>query len=156
MRHYPDCNIMILEGRVTADPERVYKFEGTPQEYPRTTFKIINHSVQENFKTGEWSRIDTPVLCRTYGEMADRAFEYVKKGRILLLQGRLKGERWEARGKYPYRVALVMVVKAFTQTDTLPRMNPFDPFEENLRMPTDEDTDTPGVNGSHQTGPNQS
>lgn len=84
-------NKVIIMGNLTRDPEMKYLSSGKPV----TNFSI---AVNEKYKKGEeWidqtSYFDVVVFAR----QAETCNEYLKKGRPVLVEGKLQQSRWEAQ-----------------------------------------------------------
>ncbi|MBU1625868.1 single-stranded DNA-binding protein [bacterium] len=83
-------NKVILIGRLTKDPELRYTNAGIPV----TNLSI---AINERVKKGdEWSE-DTLFVDKitVWQRQAETAAEYLKKGRLVLIEGRLKKNQWE-------------------------------------------------------------
>ena len=87
-----NVNKVILIGRLGADPELRYTAEGAPV----ATFNIATTEVWKD-KNGtkqertEWHRV---VAWRRLGEIAG---EYLKKGRLVYVEGRIQSRNFEGR-----------------------------------------------------------
>src|SRR5687767_7888264 len=85
-------NKVILIGNLTRDPELRY----TPQGAAVCEFSLaLNHSYtnkQSGQKVDEVSYIEIVAWART----AEICAEYLKKGRQVYVEGRLKQDRWES------------------------------------------------------------
>ena len=79
-------NRMILTGRLAADPEVRY----TANETPIANFPV---AVNRNGKNGEKS-VDF-IRCIAWGGLAKICGEYLKKGRLIALEGRLQIRSYE-------------------------------------------------------------
>ena len=80
--------VMIL-GNLTADPEMRYLPSGTAvMEF---TIALNNSYTKDGKKVEEVSFIE----CVKFGEGVEKVVEYIKKGRQLHVEGRLKQDRWE-------------------------------------------------------------
>jgi single-strand DNA-binding protein len=85
-------NKVILIGRLGADPEMRYTADGTPV----AVFRIATTETRKN-KDGtrvdqtEWHRI---VAWRKLGEIAG---EYLKKGKLVYIEGRIQSREFEGR-----------------------------------------------------------
>ena len=83
-------NKVILVGNLGQDPEERF----TPQETAVTNLSIATNETWKN-QNGEpqdrteWHRI---VM---YGKMAETAAEYMKKGQMVYVEGRLETNEWE-------------------------------------------------------------
>lgn len=81
-------NKTIIAGRLTRDPKVAY----TDKDRPITTFTI---AVNRVFKNGqkEAQFID----CVTWGKLAKISGEYLKKGRLVAVEGRLQIKRFTGK-----------------------------------------------------------
>lgn len=80
-------NSVVLVGRAGADPEIKYFESGRA----KTTFNIaVDRPVKrtEGVDTTDWFRIEL------WGKQAEIAAEYVKKGKLIGIVGRLEFNRW--------------------------------------------------------------
>ena len=86
-------NSVVLVGRAGADPEIKYFESGRA----KTTFNLaVDRPVKrtEGVDTTDWFRIEL------WGKSAEIAAEYVKKGKLVGIQGRLEFNRWtDANGQ---------------------------------------------------------
>lgn len=86
-------NSVVLVGRAGADPEIKYFESGRA----KTTFNLaVDKPVKrtEGVDTTDWFRIEL------WGKSAEIAAEYVKKGKLVGIQGRLEFSRWtDANGQ---------------------------------------------------------
>ncbi len=87
-----NVNKVILLGRLGADPELRYTADGTPV----ATFRMATSETRKN-KDGtknertEWHRV---VAWRKLGEIAG---EYLKKGRLVYIEGKIQSREYEGR-----------------------------------------------------------
>lgn len=82
-------NKVILIGNLTRDPEMRY----TPQGTPVCSFGI---AVNRRYKQGDESKEETTfVNVVVFGKQADTCGQYLNKGRMVLVEGRLQERRWE-------------------------------------------------------------
>jgi single-strand DNA-binding protein len=82
-------NRVILVGNLTRDPEMRY----TPQGTSVCTFGI---AVNRRYKQGEEIKEETTfVNVVAFGKQADTCGQYLNKGRMVLVEGRLQERRWE-------------------------------------------------------------
>lgn len=87
----PSFNSVIIMGNLTRDPE--------PRTLPSGTVKCdicvaVNESVK---KGGEWVEAPSFVSVVLWNRSAELAQEYARKGDLVLIEGRLKQERWETQ-----------------------------------------------------------
>ena len=82
-------NRIILMGNLTRDPELRY----TPQGTPVATFGL---AVNRRFRQGEEKREETCFVdVVAFGRQAELVGEYLAKGRLTLVEGRLQYRTWE-------------------------------------------------------------
>ena len=82
-------NRVILMGNLTRDPELRY----TPNGSAVVSFSI---AVNRRYKTDNENREETSFFDIVFfGKRAETLAEYMKKGRPLLVEGRLQQRRWE-------------------------------------------------------------
>lgn len=82
-------NRVILTGNLTRDPDLKY----TPNGTAVCTFDLAINSVFTNSK-GEKKESTTFIPIVVWRRQAETSAEYLKKGRPVLVEGRLKQERW--------------------------------------------------------------
>lgn len=106
-------NRVILAGNLTRDPELRY----TPQG--RAIAKIglaVNRTwtTETGEKKEEVSFIDVDA----FGRSAELIGQYMKKGRPILLEGRLKLDTWEDKNTHQKQSKLKVVLESFTFIDS--------------------------------------
>ncbi|MCI0369930.1 MAG: single-stranded DNA-binding protein [candidate division NC10 bacterium] len=85
-------NRVIVMGNLTRDPELRY----TPSGAAVTSFGLgINRRFRDS--SGAPKEEVTFVEIVAWGKQAELCTEYLKKGRLVLIEGRLRQERWESR-----------------------------------------------------------
>tara|TARA_A100001011_G_C14143733_1_gene770912 strand:+ start:146 stop:538 length:393 start_codon:yes stop_codon:yes gene_type:complete len=86
-----NCNQAILIGRLTKDPE----FRLTPSGIPvcRFTIAINRYRKNQDEKTADFIRI---VAWRRLAEICN---EYLKKGKLIAIEGRLQIDKYEKDGQ---------------------------------------------------------
>lgn len=85
-------NLVVLNGRLTRDPE--LKFGQSGKAYSR--FSI---AVDRPFQTSTDSQTADFINCVAFGKTAEFIGEYFRKGRKILLNGRLQMSQYESEGK---------------------------------------------------------
>jgi single-strand DNA-binding protein len=86
-------NRVILVGNLTRDPELRYIPSGT-------AVSDIGLAVNDRVKKGDqWVEETTFVDVTLWGRTAEIANEYLSKGSPVLIEGRLKLDRWEKEGQ---------------------------------------------------------
>ncbi len=91
-RNFNSVNKVILLGRLGNDPELKY----VPSGAPVANFNIATNEVwvdrnNEKQQRTEWHRIVA------WGKLAEFCGEYLSKGRLLYVEGRLRSRTWEDR-----------------------------------------------------------
>lgn len=97
-----DLNKTILIGRLTRDPE----FKTTPNN------QLANFSLASNSKYKDKEEVSF-FDCVAWGKLAEIIRDYAKKGKQILIEGRLKQESWDTpEGK---KASKVFVIVEFMQ-----------------------------------------
>ena len=82
-------NLAILEGRLVGDPEIRYTQNGTAL----CKFSIANNN--DYYKDEELQKQVSFVDVTTWAKLAEQCNEYLKKGSRIIVNGRLKQDRWQ-------------------------------------------------------------
>src|SRR6059036_2986643 len=106
-------NKVILAGNLTRDPELRYTPKGT-------AVARIGLAVNRTWKseTGETKEEVTFVDVDAWGRQAEVIAQYLKKGRPLLMEGRLKLDQWEDKNTHQKQSKLKVVLESFTFIDS--------------------------------------
>jgi len=106
-------NKVILAGNLTRDPELRYTPKGT-------AVARIGMALNRSWKTetGETKEEVTFVDIDAFGRQAEVIAEYVKKGRPLLVEGRLKLDQWEDKNTHQKQSKLKVVLEGFSFLDS--------------------------------------
>jgi len=85
-------NKVIMLGNLTRDPQLTY----LPSQTPVVEFGLATN---RRFKTGDGQQKDEVCFidCRAYGRLAETISKYCRKGRPLMIEGRLSFDQWEAQ-----------------------------------------------------------
>ncbi len=86
-------NKVILLGNLTRDPELRY----TPQGSAVCEFALALNHVYTNKQTGQKVEEVSFIDIVAWGKTGEICAEYLKKGRQVMIEGRLKQDRWEAQ-----------------------------------------------------------
>jgi single-strand DNA-binding protein len=105
-------NKVILAGNLTADPELRYTPKGTAIAKVRLA---LNRAYKT--ETGELKEEVTYVDVDAWGQQAETISQYLRKGRPILLEGRLKLDQWDDKQSGQKRSALRVVLESFTFID---------------------------------------
>ena len=106
-------NKVILAGNLTRDPELRYTPKGT-------AIARIGLAVNRTWKTetGEMKEEVTFVDVSAFGRQAEVIAQYMKKGRPLLVEGRLKLDQWEDKNTHQKQSKLAVVLEGFSFIDS--------------------------------------
>ena len=86
-------NKVILLGNLTRDPELRY----TPQGSAVCEFALALNYQYTNKQTGQKVEAVSFIDIVAWGKTGEICAEYLKKGRQVMIEGRLKQDRWEAQ-----------------------------------------------------------
>jgi single-strand DNA-binding protein len=106
-------NKVILAGNLTRDPELRYTPKGT-------AIARIGLAINRTWKseTGETKEEATFVDIEAWGRQAEVIAQYMKKGRPLLIEGRLKLDQWEDKNTHQKQSKLKVVLESFSFIDS--------------------------------------
>jgi single-strand DNA-binding protein len=106
-------NKVILAGNLTRDPELRYTPKGT-------AIARIGMAINRTWKTetGETKEEVTFVDVDAFGRQAEVIAQYMKKGRPLLVEGRLKLDQWEDKNTHQKQSKLRVVLDGFSFLDS--------------------------------------
>jgi single-strand DNA-binding protein len=151
-------NIVILGGNLTRDPEVRY----TPQGSAVASFGL---AVNRSFKTKDGGQKEEVcfVDVETWGRQAETVGEYLKKGRPVLVEGRLMLDSWEGKdGQKRTRHKVTAMRVQFLGSRGAPAAAPAPggaeaapppaPFEE--EFPAEEPSSPPADRGGEARGEN--
>jgi len=101
-------NKVILVGNLTRDPELRY----TPKGTALASFGLAVNRVWRD-EAGQSKEEVTFVDIEAWGRQAETIGQYMKKGRPVLVEGRLRLDSWEDKQTKQKRSRLVVVVEGF-------------------------------------------
>jgi single-strand DNA-binding protein len=106
-------NKVILAGNLTRDPELRYTPKGT-------AIARLGLAVNRRWRTetGELKDETTFVDVDAFGKTAETIAQYLKKGRSVLIEGRLRYDTWEDKQTGQKRSKLSVVLENFTFLDS--------------------------------------
>jgi single-strand DNA-binding protein len=106
-------NKVILAGNLTRDPELRYTPKGT-------AIAKIGLAINRTWKneSGEQQTEVTFVDVDAFGRQAEVVAQYMKKGRPLLVEGRLKLDQWEDKNTQQKQSKLKVVLESFSFLDS--------------------------------------
>ncbi len=123
-------NKVILVGHLGGDPESRF----TPGGTAVATFSIATNESRKN-SDGNWEDHTEWHRCVLFGKQAEFAGEYVKKGQMVYVEGRLQTRSWEDKEGMK-RYSTEVVGNAFT---TLGRRNTDSGDSQSSPSPNDDD-----------------
>jgi single-strand DNA-binding protein len=106
-------NKVILAGNLTRDPELRYTPKGT-------AIAKIGLAINRSWKseTGELKEEVTFVDVEAFGRTAENIGQYLKKGRPILIEGRLRLDQWDDKQTGQKRSKLGVVMETFQFLDS--------------------------------------
>ena len=106
-------NKVILAGNLTRDPELRYTPKGT-------AIARIGLAINRSWRTetGEMKEEVTFVDVDAFGKTAETIGQYFKKGRPILMEGRLRYETWDDKQTNQKRSKLGVVLESFQFMDS--------------------------------------
>ncbi len=112
----PNLNKVMLMGNLTRDIE----LRHTPNT--NTAIAQIGLAVNRKWRTpeGEMKEEVTFVDCEAWGKTAEILSQYLKKGRPVYLEGRLRLDQWQDKESGQNRSKLKVVVESFQFIDARP------------------------------------
>src|SRR5438874_3577983 len=106
-------NRVILAGNLTRDPELRY----TPKGLAISKIGLAVNRTWKN-ESGETKEEVTFVDVDAFGRQAEVVGQYLKKGRPLLMEGRLKLDSWEDKNTHQKQSKLKVVLESFSFIDS--------------------------------------
>lgn len=95
-----NLNLAVIEGRLTRNAE--LKYVGN--------VIVCNFSIACNYskknQNGEWSTIADFFDCAVFGAYAESMAPYLTKGRAVIVEARLRQDRWEKNGESRSKITL--------------------------------------------------
>jgi single-strand DNA-binding protein len=106
-------NKVILAGNLTRDPELRYLPKGT-------AVAQFSLAVNRTWKTetGENKEEVSFIDVEAFGRQAEVVAQYMRKGRPLLVEGRLKMDTWEDKTTHQKKSKLKVILEGFTFIDS--------------------------------------
>ncbi|MEX0886404.1 MAG: single-stranded DNA-binding protein [Phycisphaeraceae bacterium] len=109
----PNLNKVMLMGNLTRDPELRY----TPNNTAVTKLGLAVNRRWRNQQTNEQQEETTFVDCTAFGRTAEVLNEYLRKGRPVFIEGRLKLDQWQDK-EGNNRSKLEVIVESFQFIDS--------------------------------------
>ncbi|MGC9052290.1 MAG: single-stranded DNA-binding protein [Candidatus Hydrogenedens sp.] len=108
----PDLNIVLIAGRLIGDPET----RATPTGRTVTKFTIANNRRFKG-KDGEVREERLFISIVSWDSMADYAYKYLRKGGPVLVEGRLRMDKWNDPTTNQRRSRFEIVARSIQQLD---------------------------------------
>ena len=118
----PSLNLVVLAGRLVNDPELRF----TPSGRPVTSFRLAANR-RYQVQGGEWQDESLFIDVVTWGDLAQRVAETMRKGRAVVVQGRLRQRSWETEAgqrRSTYEIVALSVMSLERATETVPEAPP--------------------------------
>lgn len=120
-------NRIILIGRLTRDPEVRY----TPSGLPIASFSL---AVNTRSKQGDEYKDEVLFIdCVVFGKQAESCGQYLNKGNLTLVEGRLRERKWEYEGQKKSKMEVIATNVRFLQTKR--DSSSVEPFHDDLVPP---------------------
>ena len=140
-------NKVIVAGNLTRDPELRYTPKGT-------AVARLGMAINRSWKneTGETKEEVTFVDIDAFGRQAEVVAQYLKKGRPVLVEGRLKLDQWEDKNTHQKQSKLKVILESFSFLDSRgadagggdsPRPRPAAPAQAPSSSPAPAEPDAP-------------
>jgi single-strand DNA-binding protein len=140
-------NKVIVAGNLTRDPELRYTPKGT-------AVARLGMAINRSWKneTGETKEEVTFVDIDAFGRQAEVVAQYLKKGRPILVEGRLKLDQWEDKNTHQKQSKLKVILESFSFLDSRgadagggdsPRPRPSAPAQAPSSSPAPAEPDAP-------------
>lgn len=110
----PNLNRVMLMGNLTRDPEMRY----LPSNTAVTALGMAINRRWRN-QQGEQQEEVTFIDCEAFGKVAELLHQYMRKGRPLYVEGRLKLDQWQDKEGHN-RSKLKVIVESFQFIDSRP------------------------------------
>lgn len=107
-------NKVILAGNLTRDPELRY----TPSGIAIAKFGIAVNRKWRDSQSNELKEEVTFIDIDAFGKQAETIGQYLKKGRPILIEGRLKLDQWDDKQTQQKRSKLGVVLESFSFLDS--------------------------------------
>lgn len=108
----PDLNKVFLAGRLTRDPELRYIPSGT-------AVCELGLAVSRKYRTKEGEQREDTLFINvtTWGKTAEYCGENLKKGRPIIVEGKLKSDEWEDKNSGQKRTSIKVTADRIQQID---------------------------------------
>jgi single-strand DNA-binding protein len=97
-----NLNKVIIAGNLTRSPELRYTTNGTPV----ATFGIATNRTWNDERGDRQEEVEFHNIT-VFGKQAETAAEFLRRGQLALIEGRLRTSSWESEGVKRYRTEIV-------------------------------------------------
>ena len=140
----PNFNKVIIVGNATRDPEIRYTPRGT-------ALVEMSLAVNDHYTTAEGEKRETTDFFEVtfWGKTAEIVNEYVKKGKPILVEGKLKQDTWEDKTTQKKRSKVTIVAESMqllggrSEGDRTPSREPAPPQSQGARREAPKPTPKP-------------
>lgn len=98
-----NLNVVTLQGNLTRDPETRFTESG---------LAIVTIGIAVNGGYGEKEEVNF-IDCTAFGKQGEALAKFFQKGKQILVQGRLRQDRWEDKQTGQKRSKLIVIVENF-------------------------------------------
>src|SRR6185436_9485303 len=98
-----NLNVVVLQGNLTRDPETRFTPAG---------LAIVSFGIAVNGGFGEKEEVSF-IDCTAFGKQGEALARFFNKGKQILVQGRIRQERWEDKTTGGKRSKLFVIVESF-------------------------------------------
>lgn len=140
-----NLNSVHLIGRLTRDPEA----KALPSGSTVVSFSIATSRTWKDKESGEKKEESEFHNCVAFGRTAETIAQYVKKGQLLFVDGRLQTRSWDDKdsGKKMYRTEIVVENFQFgPKAANTPRDTAEESFDAIGKEPAPQDDGIDGIN----------
>jgi single-strand DNA-binding protein len=108
-------NKVMIIGNIGKDPEK----RSIPSGMSVTSFSVAVNG-REKGKDGEWADVTEWFSVVCFDRLADRASDWLKKGRKVYVEGRLKTRSWEDKNSGEKKYKTELIASSFDSIDRKP------------------------------------
>ena len=121
----PNLNKVLIIGNLTRDPELKYTPSGTP-------VCQISIAVNERWKAKDGTPMEKAsfIDCVAFANSAENLSMHLKKGRQILIEGKLKQETWEEKESGQKRSKIKVIIDSWQFVDSLKKDDACAPCED--------------------------
>lgn len=107
-------NKVLLMGNLTRDPELRY----LPSNMPVVQIGLAVNDRVKNRETDQWEDRPNFIDCTAFGKTAELLNQYLRKGRPVFIEGKLRWSSWEDKQSGQKRSKIDVVIESFQFVDS--------------------------------------